>query len=187
VGHSFGGAIALALALQSPDTVQSLSLLEAGLAIGDSAGAYREALARSLQRYRQAGARTAVDGFLELRWPGYREQLDRELPGAFEQAVVDAATWYDVELAACVGFRFGAGEARTIPQPALVVLGEGSSALDPRFEETFRLLLEWLPDAEGFALPGATHFLQVESPREMAEALSGFLARHPLVAHSRGS
>lgn len=46
--------------------------------------------------------------------------------------------------------------------------------MHPRFSETYQLLLDWLPDAEGFVLPGATHFLQVENPRGMAEALAAF-------------
>jgi pimeloyl-ACP methyl ester carboxylesterase len=41
-------------------------------------------------------------------------------------------------------------------------------------------LLQWLPNAEGFVLPDATHFLQVENPSAIAEALAAFYARHPL-------
>jgi pimeloyl-ACP methyl ester carboxylesterase len=183
VGHSLGGAVALALALREHRVVHSLTLLEAALMIGDSSPLYRQGLADSLERYREVGAVIAVDEFLERRWPGYREPLDRALPGAFEQAVTDAATFFDVDLPAVVDFRFGPGEARRIAQPALVVLGEESSVLDARFGESYRLLLEWLPDAEGFVLPRATHFLQVENPRDLAEALVGFLGRHPLGGH----
>jgi hypothetical protein len=46
------------------------------------------------------------------------------------------------------------------------VLGSESEALWPRFSETHRLLLTWLPHAEGFALPGATHFLGLRVPTE---------------------
>ncbi len=65
-------------------------------------------------------------------------------------------------------------------QPVLVVLGGGSHALSPRFEETKRLLLAWLPRAEGFILPGAAHGLQLQNPRGLAEALAAFFARHPI-------
>jgi len=61
-------------------------------------------------------------------------------------------------------------------------LGGGSISLSPRFEETYRFLLDRLPHAEGFLLPGATHFLHLETPaaaRGMAEALADFYARHP--------
>ena len=39
----------------------------------------------------------------------------------------------------------------------LLVLGEGSVALDPRFAETSQLLLSWLPKAEGFVLSPTRH------------------------------
>ena len=180
VGHSFGGLIGLQLALEAPQIVHTLSLLEPGLMIGESATLYREALVRSRDRYREVGAAVAVDEFLQLRWPAYRENLEVVLPGAFEQGIADAAAFYDADLPAGLDWRFGEAEARRVTLPVLAVVGEKSVALHPRFAETQRLLLSWLPDAEGFVLPGAAHFLQFENPRAMAEALADFYARHPL-------
>jgi pimeloyl-ACP methyl ester carboxylesterase len=62
------------------------------------------------------------------------------------------------------------------------VLGGESGALGPRFGEAHRLLLAWLPHAEGAILPGATHLMQLEDPRGLAAALAAFWARHPLPA-----
>jgi pimeloyl-ACP methyl ester carboxylesterase len=178
VGHSFGGAIALQLALDAPQLVHTLSLLEPGLMVGESAALYRQGLVAGLERFRESGARVAVDEFLKLRWPEYPDDLERALPGSFEQAVADAATWFESDLPAVLDSSFGKVEAREIAQPVLVVLGERSAPLHPRFTETYRLLLDWLPNAEGFVLGGAAHFLSVENPRRMAEALAGFFARH---------
>ena len=172
VGHSYGGAVALQLALDTPGVVHSLALLEPALMVGASAQGYRESLARGVERYREAGAAVVVDEFLQARWPGYRAALDRALPGAFAQAVADAGTSFERELPGLLGWRFGEAEARRISQPALSVLGGESDALWSRFGETHRLLLAWLPHAEGFVLPGATHFMQLEDPRGMAEALA---------------
>ena len=180
VGHSYGANVALQTALDAPDAVRTLAVLEAGLFVGESAPLYREALLQSRERFRAVGARTAVEEFMEMRWPAYRERLDRELPGAFEQAVADAATFFESELPGGLGWQFGEAEARRITQPAFVVLGEESATLHPRFAETHRLLLEWLPRSEGFVLPGATHFLQMESPGPLAEALARFLGRQAL-------
>ena len=182
VGHSYGGDVALQLALETPSVVHSLALLEPGLMVGASAQDYRESLARGSERYREAGAAVVVDEFLQARWPGYRATLDRVLPGAFAQAVADAGTWFEHELPGQLGWRFGEAEARRISQPTLSVLGGESDALWSRFGETHRLLLGWLPHAEGFVLPGATHFLQIQDPRGMAEALAAFWARHRLPA-----
>ncbi len=94
--------------------------------------------------------------------------------------MADAGTFFESELPAGLDWQFGEQEARHVRQPVLVVLGERSGVLHPRFVETQQLLLGWLPNAEGFVLPDATHFLQVENPSGMAEALADFCARHPL-------
>jgi hypothetical protein len=93
--------------------------------VGESAPLYRQALADSMHRYRETGARVAVDEFLQKRWPGYQERLE----GAFEQAVADAATSFAVDVPVTLDSRFGDAEARQITQPVLVVLGEKSAAL----------------------------------------------------------
>ncbi len=178
-GHSYGGAIGLQLALDTPAVVHSLALLEPALIIGASAADYRTSLIRGVDRYREVDTSEVVDEFLEVRWPGYRETLDRVLPGAFDQAVTDAETSFEGELPGLLDWSFTEAEARRISQPALSVLGGESDALWPRFGETHRLLLAWLPRAEGFVLPGAMHFLQVQNPRGIASALAAFWARHP--------
>jgi pimeloyl-ACP methyl ester carboxylesterase len=182
VGHSYGGCVALQLALDDPAVVHSLAVLEPGLAAGASAEGYREALLRGAQRYREAGAAVAVDEFLQARWPGYRAALDRMLPGAFAQAVADAGAFYEREMSGQLDWVFGEAEARRIARPALSVLGGESDALSPRFGEAHRLLLAWLPRAEGVVLPGTTHLMQLQDPRGTAEALGAFWARHPLPA-----
>jgi pimeloyl-ACP methyl ester carboxylesterase len=181
VGQSYGGAVALQLALDAPDMAHSLALLEPALAVGQNAKGYRESLARGIERYREVSDTAAVvDGFLQARWPGYHDTLERVLPGAFDRAVADAGTVFESELPGLLDWHFGDVEARRINQPALSVLGGESDALWARFGETHRFLLEQLPNAEGFVLPGVTHFLQVEDPRGMAEALAAFWPRHPL-------
>jgi pimeloyl-ACP methyl ester carboxylesterase len=183
VGHSFGGAIALQLTRDAPELVHSLVLLEPALMVGESAAAYRSSLSQSAERYRQTGAAGVLDDFFRARWPAYsRGALEYVLPGGFAQATADAGTTFELDLG-LLNWNFGETEARLIRQPALVVLGGGSQALHPRFGETYRLLLDWLPRAEGFVVPAATHFLQLESPEasaSLAEELATFFDRYPL-------
>jgi pimeloyl-ACP methyl ester carboxylesterase len=181
VGHSFGGNIALQLALDSPAVVGSLALIEPGLMIGASGGPYREALARGGQRFQEGEATVIVDEFLQARSPGYRGRLDRLLPGAFAQAVADAPTWFETELPAQLAWHFDATEAQQITHPVLSVLGGESERLWDRFGEVHQWMLAWLPHPEGFVLPGATHLPQIEHPRSLAEGLAAFFARHPLL------
>jgi pimeloyl-ACP methyl ester carboxylesterase len=180
VGHSFGGVVALQLALDAPEVVQTLALLEPALAVGASGQAYRESLANAMRRYREVGAAVVVDEFLQARWPGYRASLEKVLPGAFDQAVADAPTTFESELPGLLDWGFDEAQARRITQPVLSVLGSESDALWPRFGETHRTLCAWLPHAEAFILSGATHFLQVENPRDMAEGLARFFKSHPI-------
>lgn len=181
VGHSFGGAVALQLALDAPDVVHSLSLLEPALMVGASAQGYRDALVRDEQRYRTGDAAGTVDAFLQARFgAGYRAMLDRVLPGSFAQAVADAGNTFALDLRALPDWQFSEAEARKITQPVLSVLGSESEALWPRFGEAHRLMLAWFSQSEPFVVPGATHALQMQNPREMAEALADFFRRHPI-------
>jgi pimeloyl-ACP methyl ester carboxylesterase len=188
VGHSYGGAVALQLGLDTPDMVHSLAVLEPALIVGASAQSYRASLVQGAQHFREAGVAGAagaagvVDEFLRARWPGYNAPLDQLLPDAFDQAVTDAETWFEHEMPGLLKWNFGEAEVRCIRQPTLSMLGGQSDALWPRFGEVHQLLLAHLPRAEAFVLPDAAHFLQLEDRRGMAEALAAFWARHPLPA-----
>ena len=100
------------------------------------------------------------------------------IDGAFAQTVADAETWFEREVSGQLDWRFGEAEARRIGQPTLSALGGQSDALWPRFGETHRLLLAWLPYAEGYVLPGTTHFMLLQDPQGVAEALAAFWSRH---------
>jgi pimeloyl-ACP methyl ester carboxylesterase len=177
VGHSFGGVVALKLAMDAPDLVRSLVLLEPALVFGANGAAYRRSIAENLERYRSGDVEGTVDQFLRVRFGAdYRDFLDRNLPQGFPQAIVNAGTAFEVDMPAAADFAFGEAEARTISQPVLVVLGAESDALWPRFGETHRFLLAWLPRAVSYVLPNATHALQMQNPDDMAVALDRFLA-----------
>lgn len=78
---------------------------------------------------------------------------------------------------------FDEDQAQRISQAALVVLGGDSPKLRPRFQETYRLLLDWLTHGEGLVVPGVTHFFQPESTEisvTVAQAIADFCARNPL-------
>ena len=181
VGHSYGGAIALQLALDSPQIVHSLSLLEPALLIVPSTQQFMEAMGPVIQMYEAGNKRGAVDSFLQtVMGLEYRNVLDRVLPGGFEQAANDADTFFRIELPALQQWSFTQTDAERITQPVLAVLGEESNTLWQGWVEIHELVQAWLPQAEGFVLKGATHGLQMIEPKRMAEGLAGFFARHPL-------
>ena len=184
VGHSYGGSVALQLAIDHPEVVHTLAVLEPALMVGASADGYRASLTAVADLFRTEGPATIVDRFLEARWTGYRTELDRMLPGAFEQAVADAATFVVWEIPGLLDWSFEEADARRIACPVLSVLGGRSAELAPRFEEAHRTLLGWLPRAKGAIIPGANHLMQLEAPGATGDALAAFWLPHPIVAES---
>jgi pimeloyl-ACP methyl ester carboxylesterase len=183
VGHSTGGAISLQLALDAPERVASLALLEpAGIAVPSSEVFMQEVLVPSGERYARGDKSGAVELFLQgVCGPGMPEVADRALPpGAYDQAADDADTGFLIEAPSLGEWRFGSAEAARIDQPVLLVLGSDSDAVTPMFGEMNAALAAWLPRAESVTLPGATHALQMMNPAGAAELLADFFARYPV-------
>jgi len=181
VGHSSSGTMALQLALDAPDMVHSLALLEPALLVVASA----PQVAKAPELYRAGDKAGAVDTHMRgVAGPAYRAVLEQAVPGAFDQAVADADTFFGQELPALRQWSFTREDASRITQPVLAVLGAKSTEVSPVFGQRQELLLTWLPKVEAFILPNATHLLHVENPRGMAEGLAAFFARHPLTASS---
>jgi pimeloyl-ACP methyl ester carboxylesterase len=182
VGHSSSADVALQLALDDPETVHSLALLEPALMPVPSREAWGRAVAQPATERYQAGDRAgAADTWMRgVAGDDYRAALDAALPGAFEQIVTDAPTFFEQELPAVRQWVFNRQDAQRITQPALAVLGGRSHQVSPVWEERQALLEAWLPNVEPFVLADATHMLHLQNSRGMAEALADFVSRHPL-------
>jgi pimeloyl-ACP methyl ester carboxylesterase len=181
VGHSSGGNIILQAALDAPEMVASLAVLEPALTVVKSAAQREPAMAPVAERVRAGDKAGAVDAFMRaVADPSYRTVLDKVLPGAFDQGVADADTFFGQELPAIQQWSFRREDAARITHPVLAVIGEKNKALSPVWNERQEMLLTWLPNAEPFVLSGATHLLHVENARGMAEGLAGFVSRHPI-------
>ena len=130
VGHSSGACIALQLALDLPDVVLSLALLEPAKPGAPSPRQQElvDTIFRpALERYEAGDRGAAVEVFMRgVCGAGYRARLEAALPGAFEQAVADAGTFFGQELPAVMAWSLGPEEAARIVQPTLVVRGADS-------------------------------------------------------------
>jgi pimeloyl-ACP methyl ester carboxylesterase len=176
VAHSSGGGVALQLALDSPEIVDSLALLEPPLQSLAPSGSYA---GEAVGRFRAGDRAGAVDTFLEgVFGPGYRPALERAIPGAFDQAVRDSDTFFGQEGPALMQFPFGEQEARRIAQPVLTVLGADSDAVSPAFRQRHERLLVLLPNVEPFVVPRANHLMDVQNPLGVAQGLAMFLDKH---------
>jgi len=120
----------------------------------------------------------ATDDFLAaMGGAGYREPLDRLLPGAFEQAVADSDALFTVEFPALAEWGLSRADATRIDAPVLRVVADNTI---PWFVESDALLAEWLPTSERATIPGAGHFSPLENPQRVADTLATFMARHPM-------
>jgi pimeloyl-ACP methyl ester carboxylesterase len=182
-GHSYGALIALQLALDAPERVATVSLLEPAARGIPSSAAVAAALQPVVAAYRSGDTQTAVDGFLRhVCGHDYRAALDLVVPGAFAEALAEADLFFQAEMAAVQQFTFGKDEASRVSQPVLNVVGANSA---PRFVEGAELVQSWFPAAGRLTIPAAGHLLMVENPTAVAEGLTTHWSRHPIVSQQR--
>ncbi len=177
-GHSFGGLIALQLALDSPELVHSLALLEPPLTMVPSAKASFERINLPMMNaYRAGDTRKAVELFSDAVFgPNWHTIIEQAVPGGFEQAVRDLDTFVQ-EQAAFKDWQMSPPEVDSITQPVLSMLG--AAVHNPFMREGQSLLHSWFPQTEDCDVP-TTHLLQMQDPRGVAQGLASFFSRHPL-------
>ncbi len=181
VGLSGGGVIAMQLALDAPERVHSLVLLEpalgshfrSGLSLRD-----RFYFMLALARAALGNPASAADAFLRYAGgPDWREQIALTLPGGADQAARAGRGFFEVELSSVSAFEWNGDRAARISQPVLWIHG-GQSVLSVDIAE--RLVPTWFPEAEFVVIPDATHMLPMHKPRAVAEAVARFLPKHGL-------
>jgi pimeloyl-ACP methyl ester carboxylesterase len=180
-GHSSGAAVAAQLALDHPEYVHTLMLLEPSLLSVPSGEAFLEQAGPAFEAYvsgDHTGAlamfMTAVSG---LEWTSSKALLEERVPGAIEQAITDADTFFGIELPALTEWTFGREQAAVIHQPVLSVLG---TETQPLWVEVAEFLRSALPQVDECTIDGAGHLLHIQRPEPVARAIAEFLGRHPI-------
>jgi pimeloyl-ACP methyl ester carboxylesterase len=183
VGHSTGANIALQLALDRPEVVQTLALLEPWLTASPSTSAFFEQAGPPMEAYGSGEKEAAMAGLISLasglEWETARAVIDDYVPGSVAQAIKDADTFCGVDLPALSAWEFGSEDAAAVSQPVLSVLGADSGRF---FVEGAALLRAWLPMVEDLTAEGVGHLLQMQRPGPVARGIAEFLGRHPCVA-----
>ncbi len=178
VGHSGGGVIATQLALQAPQLVRSLVVLEPAILPPALAAAFPEMLAPAMEAYRSGNVGGAVDLFMNMvaPEPDWRTELAKTLPAGPEQADRDAHVTFDVDLPQIPEWVFGGDRASRLSLPVCYVFGIESGPMIEALRDHF---LSLVPKAEEVRLPGLDHSMCTEGPALVAEAVAEFLARQP--------
>jgi len=160
VGHSMGGAIALTLALGSPDRVAGLVLVASGA---------RLRVAPAILEGMHSDFEGSVGLITYFAWapeapPALTEVGRRALLEIGPEVLFG-------DLAACD--RFDAmGRLREIGVPTLVTVGTLDQLTPPKYA---RFLAEHIPNAQLVLIEGAGHMVMLERPAEMAGAVQEFL------------
>ncbi|HCI4028438.1 MULTISPECIES: alpha/beta fold hydrolase [Pseudomonas] len=172
VGNSFGGAIALALAVRHPERVRRLVLmgsvgvpfeLTPGL---DAAWGYRPSLAnmRALLDLFACDRGLVSDDLAELRYqasirPGLQESFAAMFPAPRQR-------WIE---ALCSDER----AIRALPHPTMVVHGREDQIIPL---ETSLTLAHWIPNAQLHVYGHCGHWTQIEHAGRFARLVEDFLA-----------
>lgn len=158
-GHSMGGAIALDYALRFPEDLGGLVLI----GTGGRLRVHPDYLDRCLD---------------ETQWraeaPAYYEAINRDLaPQLAERALQSGPMVERNDLACCDKFDV-MERVKEIAIPSLVVVGADDVMTPVRYAE---YLGRELPDAEVVVVPNSGHFVTLEQPEAVNEAVARFLAR----------
>jgi 3-oxoadipate enol-lactonase len=182
-GHSSGGAVALQLAQDRPEKVQSLVLLEPSILSVPGAGTFLQKAGPALEAYAAGNAKQALEIFMRvvsgLDWDACRTLLEERIPGSVQDTLKDADTFFGVELPGLTRWSFDATSAGALNQPVLSVLG---SETEPLWVEIAGLLRSWIRGAEECKVAGVGHLLHIQRPEPIARGIAEFLGRHPLAA-----
>lgn len=174
LGHSSGGTIALQLAFDHPELVESLILLEPAIPalIQDSAEVDDEETSPLATALESGDIVGALEFFMEVfagtpEWRTFR-------PGpVIQQTEDDAPTFFAFEMPAIV--QWTVGETQDMPREVPVLYVSGTRSPVP--EAYLDVVRACFPDAEELVLQNVSHGLHMEDPQSTAEGIASFLRR----------
>ena len=182
IGHSFGGTVAIRLAVERPDLVRSLVLIEPvffAVAVQDQPAlqVQDDAHMRAYRKALQAGDRIAAAKAFTSIW-GDGRGWD-SMPAAQQNAL--AARIHLIEAGApaiygdCAGILSG-GKLSGITCPVLLIRGGDSPAAIAAINDG---MARRIPQAKQVAIAGAGHMAPITHPTEVAQSVRAFLQDLP--------
>jgi pimeloyl-ACP methyl ester carboxylesterase len=181
VVHDFGGPIGLSYAVEHPENVRALVLLNtwmwslAGTPAERASRMLSGAVGRFLYRRLNLSPRVLVPTLFADRGrltpeihrhyvDAFPSPAERQAPWVFARELMGSSEWYE---------GLWRRRDRLAGLPALVLWGMKDSAFRPDALARWR---EALPGARVVELPDAGHFVQEEAPEEVAREIREFLA-----------
>jgi len=174
VGNSFGGSIALKLAVARPDLFASLTVHEPPLVglLGDDPAlpAVQQRIEAVIGTLQSGGTEQGARQFVETiaLGPGMWELLPPEMRQTF---VFNASTWLD-EMNERDAFLLDIGRLAAFDRPVLLSRGNQSP---PFFGTILDTLGEALPHAQRHTFQGAGHVPHLTHPDDFVSTVGGFI------------
>lgn len=171
VGHSYGGAVALQMALDAPDLVHDLVVMEPPIF---DANAPSGVFSQLIAQYDSGDAIGAMSNFSRMSYGEDWQSLASRVPGGPDQVLRDAETVFTSEAQAMMTWGFTEEDASQINQPMVYVTGGGGHGASRG------QLQEWTPRVmDVIVVPGTTHAMLMEDPAGVADAIADFISRYP--------
>lgn len=174
VGHSSSASMALQAAIDDPDAVERLVLLEpAPSPAGPSSEELvRTTIAPAVGAAQAGDVRGAVDVFMTgVCGPDWADLARQRLgPDAMDRIVRDARFFFADEIVAAMEWSIDETIAARVAAPTLLVYGADPATW--AHEETTRQLAAWVPGAELVALPGVGHAMPLQDPAAVARLIA---------------
>ncbi len=180
IGHSFGATVALRLALEDPQSVRALVLIEpvlfAALRGTDGFGRALEEQKALEELARKKGARAAAKAFMEswgtgIGWDDMPEEQRAQAARRMPLIAASAPALYEDRAGL-----LQPGRLEALQRPCLLLEGADSP---PEIGAISHALAARLPDARRSIVAGAAHMLPITHPRECAREIGRFLADLP--------
>jgi len=183
VGHSSSCLIGLSLAMQQPQLVRSLALLEpaAGANGFDVPASYDrpDFVGAAMAAFSAGDLAAAFDHFMKgVCGGGYRKILEQRLgKSGLENAIRESAFFFRDEVRAVMEARFDPSDTARIKQPVLCL--EGGAQPTPTIALMSRQISEHtvqlLPQAQVVVIPDVNHALPLQDPEAVARAIASFI------------
>ncbi|MDB5215333.1 MAG: dehH1 2 [Myxococcaceae bacterium] len=171
-GYSYGGVVAIELALTAPSSVRSLVLLEPILKSVASAQSFFASMRVVNERYAAGDAAGAIESTFEaLGGPTWRELVEGAASGSTEQAIADASVFFELEAPSLATWSFDHTRATAFLAPLLSVVAQESGVF---FGQGRDQLHAWFPRCLDADVPNATHMLNLQQPDAIAKIVKQF-------------
>ncbi|TDD27833.1 alpha/beta hydrolase [Kribbella turkmenica] len=188
LGHSSGSLIGLQLAVERPELVQSLVLVEPAIAPAlappNEAAGIRESY-QAMAAMARAGADLVAlfDTFMrQVCAQDYRDVLLAALgPEGIQRAERDCGFFFREEVPAVQHWTFDRAIASRIAQPVLFVQGGDSPSIVHAIIAHIATMLA--ADTETTTIPGTDHLLPLRDPATLGRLTADFTRRHRITAH----